>query len=799
MNISINWLKEYVDLSGLSVKEISDGLTLAGLEAEGFTELKAVNNVVTAKVLSKTKHPDADKLNVCVVTDGSNEYQVVCGAPNVEAGQTVAFAKIGAVLGDLKIKEAKLRGVESFGMICSERELGLTDEHNGIMVLPEGTALGEDINKITGLGDTVVEFNATPNRPDWLSVIGTAREAAAVFGRKLNLPEVKEHTGSEKIDGLISVDVLEKGDCPIYTAKVIKGIKIGPSPLWMQAKLRSAGVRPINNIVDVTNYILMEWGQPLHAFDIRNIDKGIVVRRAENGEKITALDGKDYTLDSSMLVIADKSKLLAVAGIMGGEHTSVMADTETIVLECAYFEPSLIRKASKKLGLSSDSSYRYERGIDYGLTEQLSSYAANMVAEICGGYVLEGTAGGSYIEKTVKTVSSSAEKINKLLGTDFSVKDMQNALNNLSIPTKVDGDMLISEIPTFRGDINHYTDIAEEVARIMGYDKIGYTMPHLDSDLSVHSPLIRYPRIFRNRLETLGFSEVVNFSFLGQEYLQLFHENEEDYVKLLNPISVDMAWMRTYLFPSVLKNIQTNRNQGFKTIKLFEISNTYKSKGKKNLAEEKLHLSLGMLGSFYGDTWIKTPNIEGYYYLKGIVDNILSITGLEIKYRRLDDVKFLHPGKSAGVYVNGEYAGFIGVLHPDYAEKLDIKEECLIAELDLSYIIEQSVNKNEKQKTSMVYRKVSRYPSVERDLSFIVKSDLEADILLSRLKEINGLITEVSIFDVFEGKPISLGYKNIGLRITFTHQEKTLRDEDINPIIEEILDVFKNEYGAVLR
>lgn len=799
MNISINWLKEYVDLSGLSVKEISDGLTLAGLEAEGFTELKAVNNVVTAKVLSKTKHPDADKLNVCTVTDGSSEYQVVCGAPNVEAGQTVAFAKIGAVLGDIKIKEAKLRGVESFGMICSERELGLTDEHNGIMVLPEGTALGEDINKITGLGDTIVEFNATPNRPDWLSVIGTAREASAVFRRKLNLPKAKDHTSNEKIDGLASVEVIDKEGCPIYTAKVIKGIKIGPSPLWMQAKLRSAGVRPINNIVDVTNYILMEWGQPLHAFDIRNIDKGIVVRRAENGEKITALDGKDYTLDSSMLVIADKSKLLAVAGIMGGEHTSVMDDTDTIVLECAYFEPTLIRKASKKLGLSSDSSYRYERGIDYGLTEELSNYAANMVAEICGGYVLEGTAGGSYMEKSVKTVTSSAEKINKLLGTDFSIKDMQESLNNLSIETKVEGDMLISEIPTFRGDINHYTDIAEEVARIMGYDKIGYSMPHLDSELSIHNPSIRYSRIFRNRLETLGFSEVLNFSFLGQDYLQLFNENEEDYVKLLNPISVDMAWMRTYLFPSVLKNIQTNRNQGFKTIKLFEISSVYKSKGKKNLADERLHLSLGMLGSFHGDTWIKSPNIESYYYLKGIVENILSITGLDIKYKRLDNVKFLHPGKSAGIYINGEYTGFIGVLHPDYLEKLDIKEECLVSEIDLTYLIEQTVNKNEKQKTSMAYRKVSRYPSVERDLSFIVKADVEADKLLSRLKEINSLITEVSIFDVFEGKPINFGYKNIGLRMTFTHQEKTLRDEDINPIIEEILDVFKNEFGAVLR
>ena len=397
MNVSINWLKEYIDLNDKSVKEIADGLTLAGLEAEGFHEIAALSNVVTAKVIVSEKHPNANKLSVCRVTDGNEEYQVVCGAPNVAAGQIVPFAKIGAVLGDIKIKEAKLRGVESFGMICSERELGLTDEHNGIMVLPEDTPLGADINGIVGTGDTIVEFNATPNRPDWLSVIGVAREAAAVFQRPLKLPECSAEENNENVSDFIKVDIEEKAKCPIYFARIIKGVKIAPSPLWMQVKLRAAGVRPINNIVDVTNYVLMEWGQPLHAFDIRNIDKGIIVRNAFDNEKITALDGKEYTLNNDMLVIADISKPLAIAGIMGGEYTSVMSDTDTVVLECAYFEPSWVRKTSKKLGLSSDSSYRYERGIDYGATEKLADYAAALIAEICGGTVLKGKAGSKVL------------------------------------------------------------------------------------------------------------------------------------------------------------------------------------------------------------------------------------------------------------------------------------------------------------------------------------------------------------------------------------------------------------------
>ena len=799
MNVSINWLKEYIDLNDKSVKEIADGLTLAGLEAEGFKEIAALKNVVTAKVISKEKHPNADKLNVCVVTDGSNEYQVVCGAPNVAAGQTVPFAKVGAVLGDIKIKEAKLRGIDSFGMICSERELGLTDEHNGIMVLPEDTPLGADINSIVGTGDTIVEFNATPNRPDWLSVIGVAREAAAVFKRPLNLPECDLKENNENVSDLIKVTVEEKEKCPAYFARIIKGVKIAPSPLWMQSKLRAAGVRPINNIVDVTNYVLMEWGQPLHAFDIRNIDKEIIVRNAFDNEKITALDGKEYTLNKDMLVIADISKPLAIAGVMGGEYTSVMSDTDTLVLECAYFDPATVRKTSKKLGLSSDSSYRYERGIDYGATEKLADYAAALIAEICGGTVLKGKAGVNHLNTEKRQVISSADRINKLLGSNYKIEDMKDILTSLSIETKIDNDKLISTIPTFRNDITMECDIAEEVARIMGYDKIGLTMPKMDNEIDIQSPKVRYSRTARNVMENLGYNEVLNFAFLGADYLSIFDTNEEHFVKLLNPISQDMAWMRTYLFPSLIKNMQTNKNMGYSSIKLFELSNVYISNGKSNLAQEKLHLSLGVMGNYYDDTWINMPKLDTFYYLKGACDNLFAKFDMQAEYRRLEDCHFLHPGKSASIYINDKYAGFIGCLHPDIIEKLDIKSSCYIAEIDFSLLIDEAYNKNEAKKSSMRYTKFSRFPSIQRDLALIVKSRINAADLINTIKSISPIITDAIVFDVFEGKPINFGYKSTAVRITFTDMEKTLRDEDISPIIDNILIKLEKEYGAVLR
>lgn len=792
MKVSVNWLRNYVDIEGISIKELSDKLSLSGLEVEGSQTTASVSNVVTAKVLTKEKHQGADKLNVCNVTDGTDTYQVVCGAPNVEAGQTVAFARIGAKLPGIEIKQAKIRGVESFGMICSERELGSSTDHSGILVLPEGTELGLDINAFLGLGDTIFELNVTPNRPDWLSAIGVAREISAIFDRKLSIPERKLHEINEKTENLISVQVKDVAKCPIYTLRIIKNVKLGPSPFWMQARLKAAGLRPINNVVDVTNYILMEYSQPLHAFDLRMADTGIIVRNAFKDEKITALDGKEYSLDEDVLVIADHKKPLGIAGIMGGEHTSILPDTKDVLLECAYFTPINIRKTSKRLGLSSDSSYRYERGIDHGATVGLCDYAAEMIAEICGGEVTHGRVGGAFGQIEQKTVVSDAKNINALLGTNIPAKEMADYMNALYIPTSIEGDTLSSRIPSFRGDITRWQDVSEEVARLYGYDKIETTVPVVKKDAELWSPLIKNTRMIRGRLESLGFNETVNFPFMAPEYLSIFYK-KDDFVKLLNPISADMAWLRPYVFPAVIKNLQTNKNQGETNVRLFELATAFSSRGERELANETQKLCLCSTGDFMDVTWIKLPETDAFYYMKGVLENIFGVMGLNGEYSPLSDCLFLHPGKSAKIKVGGAEVGFLGSLHPDIVEKLDIKGKVYIAEVDFTKLTQLAEAKKIR------YEKFSRFPFAERDFAVVTDASLPIGDLLQAVRSSSEIVSDALLFDVFTGASIGEGKKSLAFRVRFSHPEKTLSDEEINPIIEKILKSLEERFGAKLR
>lgn len=792
MKISLNWLKNYINIDDLSVKELADGITLAGLEVEGMEVTEPVSGVVTAKVLEKVKHPNADKLNLCTVTDGSETMQIVCGAPNVEKGQTVALAKLGAKLPGITIKPAKIRGVESCGMICSEKELGLTSDHSGIMVLPEGTELGVDINGLLGLGDTILELNVTPNRPDWLSVTGVAREIAAVFNKSVKLPSRLLVETEEPTSNHVFVNVAQEDKCPIYTLRVIKGIKVGPSPLWLQNRLKASGIRAINNVVDVTNYVLLEYGQPLHAFDYRRIKNGITVRNAFEGEKITTLDEKERVLDSQMLVIADDEKAVAVAGVMGGEFSGIEDDTDTVLLECAYFAPDSIRRTSRKLGLSSDSSYRYERGIDWGATEALSDYSAALIAEICGGEVLKGRQGGVFKKYNCTTVTSSVAGINSLLGTNIKGSEMADILNRLNVATSVDGDKLLSHIPSFRADLERPADIAEEVARMYGYDKIDVTVPAINADAELIPPVQKMTRDVRERLEALGFNEVVNFSFMGEDYLTMF-DSAERFVKILNPISTDMAWMRTFVFPGILKNLQTNRNQGETEIRLFEISSSYVSAGADKLAVETPKLALGVMGSFMPPSWIKTGAEDTYFYLKGVLDNILSFMGIDAQYVRLEDCPYLHPGKSAEIIYDGCKLGFIGCIHPDTAEKLDMKAPVYIAEIDFAAACDIW------SKNPFVYGKFSRFPSASRDLAVVIPFDTAIEPLLQAVKGVSPLITAAELFDIYSGKGIDEGCKSAAFRITFSDLTKTLSEDDIHPIMENILKTLEDKFSAKLR
>ncbi len=792
MKVSVNWLKDYINIEDLSIKEISDKITLAGLEVEGIEVTEKVTGVVTAKVLSKNKHPNADKLNLCSVTDGIDTMEVVCGAPNVEVGQIVALAKLGAKLPEITIKPAKIRGIESCGMLCSEKELGITSDHQGIIVFPENTPIGSDINEILGLGDTILELNVTPNRPDWLSITGVAREIGAVFERETCIYFKKLNEINSNTSDNIFVNVKEVDKCPIYTLRIIKGIKVEPSPLWMQNRLKASGIRAINNVVDITNYILLEYGQPLHAFDIRKIKNGITVRNANNGEKITALDEKEYVLDNNMLVIADDEKAVAIAGVMGGEFSGIENDTDTVLLECAYFQPESIRNTSKKLSLSSDSSYRYERGIDWGKTEEISDYAAALIAEICGGEVYKSRVGGVFKKIEKNTVTSSVKGINKLLGTSISDEKMANILNKLSIKTSINGDNLVSDIPSFRVDISKEADIAEEVARIYGYDNIEATISVIKSDAELMTQQQKYHRAVRERLETLGFNEVVNFSFMFPNYLTLF-DSEEKFIKILNPISSDMAWLRSFVFPAIIKNLQTNKNQGETVIRLFEISSSFISQGVDKLAIETPKLALGVMGSFMPESWIKRGDEDTFYYLKGALENIFSFMRLNCSYSPIENISFLHPKKSAEIICNNEKLGFIGCIHPDILEKLDIKHSVYIAEIDFSIACDLSI------KNPYSYSKFSRFPSVERDLAVIIPNDLLAAPILQAIKEVSPVISDVSLFDIYDGSGIEDGYKSVAFRVTLSDITKTLSEQDINPIMENILQVLNNKFSAKLR
>ncbi|MEF3254507.1 MAG: phenylalanine--tRNA ligase subunit beta, partial [Deferribacterales bacterium] len=557
MRVSLNWIKKFVDINGIDHKEIADKLTMSGLEVEGIEVVKAPKGVVVGKVVEKGKHPNADKLSVCKVFDGTEYYQVVCGASNVEAGQTIPFAKIGAELPNgMKLKEAKLRGVESRGMICSAAELGLEEESDGILVLPDSYVAGKDINEYIEIEDVVLEINITPNRADCLSILGVAREIAVLFGRDVKNYSFVVEEDEEQGKDLRFVKILNKIDCPAYYGRIIKGVKLGESPDWIKTRLRKVGIRPINNIVDITNYVMIEYGQPLHAFDLRMVEDGIIVRNAEDGEKIITLDGKERVLNSNMLVIADSKKVLAIAGIMGGEYSGIQNDTVDVFLECAYFRPESIRLTSRRLGLKTDSSYRYERGIDGGSTYKMIDYAASLMAEISGGRVLKGILNDGIDEFKNRLVEFSTAKINSLLGVTLVEDSMIKILKDLGFEIVKNGDGYIATVPSYRQDISLWQDLAEEVARIYGYDKIPVTVPKIYASSKPSDKLQSKIRQIKDILVTMGYNEVINYSFMGKEFLSKFLDDRFIFIK--NPLSQDMDTMRSAVFPGVIKSIITN-------------------------------------------------------------------------------------------------------------------------------------------------------------------------------------------------------------------------------------------------
>ena len=817
MNLSMKWLGDYVK-ADMPIKDFCHALTMSGSKVECYEkEGSNISNVVVGKILSKGTHENADALFVCQVDIGAEApIQIVTNAKNVKEGDLVPVALDGAVLPEGKIKKCKMRGVESFGMFCGLDTLGLTAhdfpyaDPEGVFVIEEDCKLGEDIHTAIGLDDTSVEFEITSNRPDCLSVIGLARETAATYGTELKVkaPGYKGVDGD--INSMLKVDIHNTEKCQRYCAGIVKNVKIGPSPRWMRERLRASGVRPINNFVDITNYVMLEYGQPMHAFDLRYVEGShINVRNAKNGEKIMTLDGVERELTEDMLVIADEKKPVAVAGIMGGEYSGIMDDTTTVVFESAYFEPTQVRRTSKALRLKSDASSRYEKGVDRLISMTCLKRAFELVEELGAGEVLNTVIDCDYTDKTPATVDFSAEWINNFLGTDISEADMIKYLERLDF--KVENGRVIA--PSFRIDIGCKADIAEEVARIYGYNNI----PSTDFRGVARAEFTeeqKFARTLRNAAVALGGYEIATYSFVSPKYFDKIKLPADSrlrkVVKIVNPLGEDTSVMRTSTIPSMLDVLSFNYNNRNEKACLFEIAKEYlpaqeekpfingdtlansgkqKHKYSYSLPDEPQRLTIGMYG---GDA--------DFYTLKGMVEQLLAELKIEdVEYVRAGDCEVfdekyaLHPGRSAVIIKDGAHLGIMGEVHPEVQETYEIGVKTYVAKLNIPELMEAAADK-------ITYQPLPKFPATTRDLSLLVDEDMPVAELEKAIKGAVGKILEkVSLFDVYRSDEMKQnGKKSVAYSISMRSHEGTLTDEQADGAMKRVLKAL-SAIGAELR
>ncbi|HET6460930.1 MAG TPA: phenylalanine--tRNA ligase subunit beta [Syntrophales bacterium] len=801
MLVSLRWLKDYVDI-GIPLGELVDRLTMAGLEVEEIKDAgPAFTNVIVAKILSLKAHPETDKYYFCEVSGGEGTYPVVCGARNIKPGDVVPLAKVGATLpGGYTIKSSKIRGTVSEGMLCSEHELGIGDDASGIMILPDDLAIGIDLAEALDLKDMIIDIGITPNRSDCLSTVGIAREIAAITGATLKYPDTSVAESEEDIRSITSVDILDPDLCPRYSARIIKDVTIKPSPLWMRRRLEAVGLRAINNIVDVTNYVMMELGQPLHAFDFRFLEEGrIVVRRSRGGEKFTSLDDKERLLEMDTLLICDGKKPVAIGGIMGGVNSEVKEDTKTVLLESAYFIPSSIRKSVKSLGMSTDASFRFARGIDPEGVIRASNRAAQLMAEVSGGRVCRG-----YIDRypqkvvTASNIGLRIGRVNEILGTDINATEIIKALESLEMTVRPEknGVYLVSP-PTYRVDITREIDLIEEIARLYGYDRVPATLP----PVSVMAVRKDRQQVVVDRIRELmrgsGYSEIITFSFVSPDSARCLGIREDDdrckMVKVRNPLTEDQSVMRTTLVFSLLDTMKKNVHNGCLDLKLFEIGRVFFQQKEGKLPIEKNRMGCLITGRYYDDLWSTKSSAE-FYDLKGCIENVfdgLKITGLEFRSSFRDT--FLHPGKSCGVYARDLFVGFMGEVHSDTLLRMDLKNRAYVAEIDMDIISNMFSGE-------VFYKDLPRFPSVVRDVAFVISQEMEADKILNLVTEIDKeLLEKVSVFDVYSGKNIPQGKKSLGIRFVYRAPDRTLTDDEVNQLHGKIVKEIVALTGARIR
>ncbi|HCV4322504.1 TPA: phenylalanine--tRNA ligase subunit beta [Staphylococcus aureus] len=800
MLISNEWLKEYVTIDD-SVSDLAERITRTGIEVDDLIDYtKDIKNLVVGFVKSKEKHPDADKLNVCQVDIGEDEpVQIVCGAPNVDAGQYVIVAKVGGRLpGGIKIKRAKLRGERSEGMICSLQEIGISSNYipksfeSGIYVFSESQVPGTDALQALYLDDQVMEFDLTPNRADALSMIGTAYEVAALYNTKMTKPETTSNELELSANDELTVTIENEDKVPYYSARVVHDVTIEPSPIWMQARLIKAGIRPINNVVDISNYVLLEYGQPLHMFDQDAIgSQQIVVRQANEGEKMTTLDDTERELLTSDIVITNGQTPIALAGVMGGDFSEVKEQTSNIVIEGAIFDPVSIRHTSRRLNLRSESSSRFEKGIATEFVDEAVDRACYLLQTYANGKVLKDRVSSGELGAFITPIDITADKINRTIEFDLSQNDIVTIFNQLGFDTEINDDVITVLVPSRRKDITIKEDLIEEVARIYGYDDIPSTLPVFDKVTSGQLTDRQYKtRMVKEVLEGAGLDQAITYSLVSKEDATAFSMQQRQTIDLLMPMSEAHASLRQSLLPHLIEAASYNVARKNKDVKLFEIGNVFFANGEGELPDQVEYLSGILTGDYVVNQWQGKKETVDFYLAKGVVDRVSEKLNLEFSYRRAD-IDGLHPGRTAEILLENKVVGFIGELHPTLAADNDLKRT-YVFELNFDALMAVSVG-------YINYQPIPRFPGMSRDIALEVDQNIPAADLLSTIHAHGGnILKDTLVFDVYQGEHLEKGKKSIAIRLNYLDTEETLTDERVSKVQAEI-EAALIEQGAVIR
>ncbi len=802
MLVSTKWLAEYIDTKGLAPADLAEKITRSGIEVDGIVDRShGMTNVVVGHVLERIKHPEADKLAICQVDVGEEVTQIICGAPNVATGQKVIVARPGAILpGGIKIKKAKLRGEESNGMICSLQELAIEGKLvpkayvEGIYVLPSDTQVGADALEVLGLNDTVLELGLTPNRADAMSMLGVAYEVGAILSEDMKYPEVVYTSSKEVAKNVLKLKVEDLDANPMYVAKVVKNVVIGESPLWLQQRLMAAGVRPHNNVVDVTNYVLMEYGQPLHAFDYDRLKTGeIVVRAAHVGEKITTLDNQVRELQAHHLVITNGLEPIAIAGVMGGANSEVHDGTTTVVIESTYFKPASVRQTSKDHNLRSDASSRFEKGVDPNRVEAAAERAAQLIADLAGGEVLHGSVTIDELDKTPKEVVVSPDFINNRLGMKIPLEEMTSILSRLKFDFEAANGQLYIKAPTRRQDIQIEEDIVEEIARIFGYDDIPLTLPTGEPKPGGLTPYQAQRRIVRNYLEGAGLHQAITYSLTSREVAQSFALESAPVTELLMPMSEERSTLRQSLIPHLLEAATYNVARKADSVTLFETGSVFLGETAEGLPYEEEHVAAIMTGKWLDHSWQGERKMVDFFVLKGIIEGLVAKLGLEnlVTYEQAQ-VDGLHPGRTAKIKLSEKLVGIVGQLHPTEQKKRDLKET-YVMELNLANLLSFSLE-------PLLYKPVPRFPSISRDIALVVNREQAAGELEKIIRRAGGkLLKDIRVFDLYEGDKMEEGKKSVAFSLTYEDPERTLTDEEVVKAHSKVLKALEEQGNAQLR